>query len=234
MLEIKNLCVDIARMPIITDISMKVEDNEIVSLIGANGAGKTTLVRAVSRLNDINSGEIYWDGENITSYTAERIVNIGIIQVPEGRALFSRMSVRENLEIGAYCKSAREKASLHLEFVYSIFPELEQMDSMPAGDLSGGQQQMVAIGRGIMANPKLLILDEPSIGLSPLMTQKVFGAVREIQKQGVSVLISEQNIMDVLEMAKHAYVVQQGRIVLADAAENLKNNVAVKKAYIGM
>ncbi len=234
MLEVKNLCADIDRMPIITDISMTVDDGKIVSLIGANGAGKTTLVRAISKLNPLSSGSIFWNGEDITSYTADKLVNMGIVHVPEGRALFSRMTVKENLEIGAYCKNAREAASGNLEFVYSLFPDLKQMNTKAAGDLSGGQQQMVAIGRGIMANPKLLILDEPSIGLSPLMTQKVLAAVRAIRDKGVSVLISEQNVMAVLNMADYAYVMQQGKIVLSGTAEELKNNDAVKKAYIGM
>lgn len=234
MLEVKNLYADIDRMPIITDISMTVEDGKIVSLIGANGAGKTTLVRAVSKLNPLSSGNVFWDGEDVTAYTADKLVNMGIIHVPEGRALFSRMTVKENLEIGAYCKSARAAASDNLDFVYSLFPDLKQMNTKAAGDLSGGQQQMVAIGRGIMANPKLLILDEPSIGLSPLMTQNVLAAVRAIRDKGVSVLISEQNVMAVLNMADYAYVMQQGRIVLSGTAEELKNNDAVKKAYIGM
>ena len=234
MLEVKNLCADIDLMPIITDVSMTVEDGEIVSLIGANGAGKTTFVRAISKLNQASSGSILWNGEDMTSYTADRLVDMGIIHVPEGRALFSRMTVKENLEIGAYCKNARSSAAENLEFVYSLFPDLKQMNTKAAGDLSGGQQQMVAIGRGIMANPKLLILDEPSIGLSPLMTQKVLAAVGAIRDKGVSVLISEQNVMAVLNMAKHAYVMQQGKIVLSGTAEELKNNDAVKKAYIGM
>ncbi len=234
MLEVKNLSADIDRMPIITDISMKIGDGEIVSLIGANGAGKTTLVRAITKLNPIAAGTVLWNGEDVTAYTADKLVNMGMIHVPEGRALFSRMSVKENLEVGAYCKNARAKANENLEFVYSLFPELKSMGAKATGDLSGGQQQMVAIGRGIMADPKLLILDEPSIGLSPLMTQKVLEAVRLIRDKGVSVLISEQNVMAVLGMANHAYVMQQGKIVLSGTAEELKNNDAVKKAYIGM
>ncbi len=234
MLEVKNLYVDIDRMPIVTDVTMTVADGEIVSLIGTNGAGKTTLVRALTKLNPAASGKVFWKGEDVTNYTADKLVNMGIIHVPEGRALFSRMSVNENLKIGAYCKSARAKATENLAFVYELFPELKEMGSKAAGDLSGGQQQMVAIGRGIMADPKLLILDEPSIGLSPLMTQKVLEAVRAIRDKGVSVLISEQNVMAVLDIANHAYVMQQGKIVLSGTAEELRNNDAVKKAYIGM
>ncbi len=234
MLEIKNLYVSFNGLPIINDVSMQVRDGEIVSLIGANGAGKTTLVRAISRLNAIASGSVVFNGEDITRCAAERIVEMGLIQVPEGRALFPRMSVRENLEIGAYNKNARKHMARNFELVYSLFPELEQAGSQAAGNLSGGQQQMVAIGRGIMADPKLLILDEPSIGLSPLMTQKVLKAVESIKHNGVSVLISEQNVMDVLKMAQYAYVMQQGAIVLSGPAETMMNDDAVKKAYIGM
>ena len=234
MLEVKHLCADIDRMPIITDISLTVGDGEIVSLIGANGAGKTTLVRALTKLNPASSGTILWNGEDITQYTADKLVNMGMIHVPEGRALFSRMTVKENLEIGAYCHHARAKAAENLAFVYELFPELKEMGAKAAGDLSGGQQQMVAIGRGIMADPKLLILDEPSIGLSPLMTQKVLKAVQAIRDKGVSVLISEQNVMAVLGMANHAYVMQQGKIILSGTAEGLKNNDAVRKAYMGI
>ncbi len=234
MLEIKNLSVEIDGLPIITDVSLKIEDGEIVSLIGANGAGKTTLVRAISKLNQIQSGSIYWNGEDITGLSSDRLVNMGIVQVPEGRALFSRMTVKENLEIGAYCKNAREKATENLEFVYTLFPELREMENKAAGDLSGGQQQMVAIGRGIMANPQLLILDEPSIGLSPLMTQNVFEAVKMIKNRGVSILISEQNVIEILNMAKYVYVMQQGTIVLSGKTDEFKDNDAIKKAYLGM
>lgn len=234
MLEIKNLYASIDRMPIISDISMKVEDGQIVSLIGANGAGKTTLVRVLTKLNPIASGTILWNGEDVTAYPADRLVNMGLIHVPEGRALFPRMTVKENLDIGAYCRSAREKADENLRFVYSLFPELKEMSGKAAGNLSGGQQQMVAIGRGIMADPRLLILDEPSIGLSPLMTQKVLKAVQAIRSKGVSVLISEQNVKAVLNMADYAYVIEQGKIVLSGPAEDLIDNEAVKKAYIGM
>ncbi len=234
MLEVKNISVEINGLIIVDGISINVPDGEMVSLIGANGAGKTTVVRAISGLNKIKSGKLLLDGEDITALSTDKIVEKGIIQVPEGRALFSRMSVRENLLIGAYCKRARKYTAGNLELVYSLFPDLKSMEKKAAGDLSGGQQQMVAIGRGIMANPRVLILDEPSIGLSPLITQKVFAAVKSIKEKGVSVLISEQNVMDVLKMAKYAYVIQQGKVVIEGEANTLINNDEVKKAYIGM
>ncbi len=234
MLEIKNLNVEINNLKIINDVSLTVKDGELVSLIGANGAGKTTIVRAISKLYRIASGTITFNGEDITKYPVDKIVNLGIIQVPEGRALFARMSVKENLEMGAYAKSARPLLKQNLEFVYSLFPDLKEIEKKPAGDLSGGQQQMVAIGRGIMANPKLLILDEPSIGLSPLMTKNVFNAIKSIKEKGVSVLISEQNVMEVLKMADYAYVLQQGSVVISGKAEDLIDDDAVKKAYIGL
>lgn len=234
MLEINNLYVKIDNMQIVNNATIKVKNNEIVSLIGANGAGKTSIVRAITSLNPIDSGKVFFEGEDISGLPTEKIVEKGVIMVPEGRQLFARMSVKENLEIGAYSKSAQANAQKNLAFVYELFPELYTMSKKPAGNLSGGQQQMVAIGRGIMANPKLLILDEPSIGLSPLMTEKVLSAVNTIKNNGVSVLIAEQNVHEVLKMASRGYVLQQGSIVLSGTADELMNNPEVKKAYIGM
>ena len=234
MLEIKNIYSGYGNMKVIHNVSIKLNEGETVSLLGANGAGKTTLVSAISRLINVDSGEIWFDGVNITDYSSDKATEMGIIQIPEGRKLFSKMSVRENLEMGAYAKRARADKKKNLEYVYSIFPELITMEKKPAGNLSGGQQQMVAIGRGLMANPKLLILDEPSIGLSPIMTQKVFTILNTIKQSGVSILISEQNIEDVLEFADKAYVIQQGTVVLEGNSEEIKNNDLVRKAYLGM
>lgn len=234
MLEVKNLCAGYGNMKVIHDISISVNSGETVSLLGANGAGKTTLVCAISRLIKVNSGSIFFDGIDITGYTSDKATELGIIQVPEGRKLFSKMSVKENLEMGAYSKRARKDKNRNLEYVYSLFPELIDMEKKPAGNLSGGQQQMVAIGRGLMANPKILILDEPSIGLSPIMTDNVFRIIDTIKKTGVSVLISEQNIEDVLNLADRAYVIQQGTVVLEGNAEAIKNDDNVRKAYLGM
>lgn len=234
MLALTNLHVDIGNLKIIQGISLEVRSGEIVSLMGTNGAGKTTLMRAISGLGHITSGKMEFEGEDITHWTSEKIVEAGLIQIPEGRQLFSIMSVRENLEIGAHTKRARERIRENLEYVYTLFPELKEMSSQAAGNLSGGQQQMVAIGRGIMADPKLLILDEPSIGLSPIMTQKVLKAVLEIHTRGVAVLIAEQNIHDVLKIANRAYVLEQGQIRASGSAQEMVSNDDIKAMYLGL
>ncbi len=234
MLEIKNLYVGYGKVNIISDVSLTIGEGEIVALIGANGTGKTTLVRAISKLNTISGGKIFFNNEDITACSADKVVEKGIIQVPEGRKLFPQMSVRENLEMGAYAKRARENEKENLEYVYKVFPELRQMEKQASGNLSGGQQQMVAIGRSLMANPKLLILDEPSIGLSPITTAKMFDAIKEINKKGISVLITEQNVQDVLKMASRAYVMQQGKIALSGNAKEIAQSEELKKIYLGM
>ena len=234
MLEVKNLYVNIGNLSIIQDVSLTVADGEIVALIGANGMGKTTLVRAVSKLNPVKSGKIFLDGEDITDLSADKTVEKGIIQVPEGRKLFPQMSVIENIEMGAYAKRARAKEKENLEYVFSVFPELKSMLKQACGNLSGGQQQMVAIARSIMASPRILILDEPSIGLSPIATQKMFDAIELIHKGGIGVLITEQNVQQVLKMANTAYAMQQGKIALSGKASEIAANDELKKIYIGM
>lgn len=234
MLEIKNLYVNIGNLSIIQDVSLTIADGEIVALIGANGMGKTTLVRAVSKLNPIKSGKIFLDGEDITDLSADKTVEKGIIQVPEGRKLFPQMSVIENIEMGAFAKRARAKEKENLEYVFSVFPELKSMLKQACGNLSGGQQQMVAIARSIMASPRILVLDEPSIGLSPIATQKMFDAIELIHKSGIGVLITEQNVQQVLKMANTAYAMQQGKIALSGKASDIATNDELKKIYIGM
>lgn len=234
MLEINNLYVNIGNLSIIQDVSLSIGDGEIVALIGANGMGKTTLVRAISKLNGIKSGKMFFKGEDITDLTADKIVEKGIIQVPEGRKLFPQMSVIENIEMGAYAKRARAKEKENLEYVFSVFPELKPMLRQACGNLSGGQQQMVAIARSIMASPELLILDEPSIGLSPIATQKMFDAIELINKSGIGILITEQNVQQVLKMADTAYAMQQGKIALSGKASEIASNEELKKIYIGM
>ncbi len=234
MLEVKNLYVNIGNLSIIQDVSLKVGNGEIVALIGANGMGKTTLVRAISKLNNIKDGKMFLDGEDITDLPADKIVEKGIIQVPEGRKLFPQMSVLENIEMGAYAKRARAKEKENLEYVFSVFPELKPMLKQACGNLSGGQQQMVAIARSIMASPELLILDEPSIGLSPIATQKMFDAIELINKSGIGILITEQNVQQVLKMADTAYAMQQGKIALSGKASEIATNDELKKIYIGM
>ena len=234
MLKVRDLHVRIGNLKIIQGVSLDAAAGEIVSLMGANGSGKTTLMRAVSGLGHITAGQVEFLGEDITGWPSEKIVEAGLIQVPEGRKLFPLMTVRENLEIGAHNRRARAREKGNLEYVYTLFPELKNISSQPAGDLSGGQQQMVAIGRGMMAEPKLLILDEPSIGLSPIMTQKVFEAVTEIHQKGTAVLIAEQNIADVLEIADRAYVMEQGMIRLKGSAREMRESEEIKTMYLGL
>ena len=234
MLQLNGLKVDRGNLQIIQGVSMTVREGEIVSLMGANGAGKTTLMRAISGIGRITGGSMSFLGEDITKQSSEKIVEAGLIQIPEGRQLFSLMSVKENLTIGAYTKRAKKAAKTNLEYIYSIFPELKEMQDVPAGNLSGGQQQMVAIGRGIMAEPKLLILDEPSIGLSPLMTQRVLAAVKQINERGTAILIAEQNIYDVLKIADRAYILEQGFIRTEGTAEEILASDEIKAMYLGM
>lgn len=234
MLTIRELRVKRGNLDIIQGVSFEMAEKEIVSLMGGNGAGKTTLMRAISGVGHITGGTVEFLGEEITHWTPEKIVDAGLVQIPEGRQLFPLMSVRDNLEIGAHAKRSRRKAAENLEYVYSIFPELKEMGAKPAGNLSGGQQQMVAIGRGLMADPKLLILDEPSIGLSPLMTLRVLEAVRQICEKGVAVLIAEQNIYDVLHIAQRAYILEQGVIRASGTAEEILNSDEIRAMYLGM
>lgn len=234
MLNINDLYVKCGDLNIIQGVSMQVLKGEVVALMGGNGTGKTTLMRSISGLGRITGGKMEFLGENITSWTPEKIVKAGLIHVPEGRKLFPLMSVRENLDVGIYTSEAKRVAKDNLEYVYTLFPELKEMSSMPVGNLSGGQQQMVAIGRGLMAAPKLLILDEPSIGLSPLITQRVFDAVKQIHEKGVSVLIAEQNIFDVLNLSDRAYVLEQGRVSMTGTAQEILEDDSIKTVYLGM
>ena len=233
MLKIKDLYVNYKTLNILQGVSLEINEGEIVSLIGSNGAGKTTLVKAISKLVDIKSGTVEFKGENVTALGTDGIVSRGIIQVPEGRKLFSDMTVKENLEMGAYIKNARADRKKNLEFVYSLFPDLKEKEKQKMKTLSGGQQQMAAIGRALMGNPSFLILDEPSIGLSPIMTQNVLEAVKKINEKGVTVLIAEQNVNEVLKIASRAYVMEQGKIVLSGTSQEILNNEYLMKAYLG-
>lgn len=234
MLEIKDVNVNYGNLKILRDVNLDIHRGEIVSLIGANGAGKTTLCRAISRLVDIESGSITYRGERVDSLSPGNIVARRIIQVPEGRMLFSSMTVKENLLMGAYNKSSKHLVKQNLEYVYDLFPDLMQKSKEKAGSLSGGQQQMVAIARGLMANPDVLILDEPSIGLSPIMTQSVLDVIKKINQNGITILIAEQNVVQVLKIAHRGYVLEQGRTVMSGTAEELLHNDEVKKAYLGI
>ena len=215
-------------------ISIEVREGEIVTLIGANGAGKSTTLRSINGLNHPRRGRIEFAGRDITSEAPHRIVKMGISQSPEGRKLFSRMSVRENLEMGAFQRSDRASFKEDLDRVYSLFPRLAEREHQKAGTMSGGEQQMCAMGRALMAKPKLLLLDEPSMGLAPIFVERIFEIVREINEQGTPILLVEQNALMALDTAHRAYVLETGRIALADDAKNLRENEQVQKAYLGI
>jgi branched-chain amino acid transport system ATP-binding protein len=214
-------------------ISIEVHEGEIVTLIGANGAGKSTTLRSINGLNHPREGTITFQGSNITDTPAHEIVRMGISQSPEGRHVFSRMSVLENLEMGAYQRENRAEISQDLDRVYTLFPRLQERRTQKAGTLSGGEQQMLAMGRALMARPKLLLLDEPSMGLAPIFVEKIFEIIREINQQGTPILLVEQNALMALDIANRGYVLETGHIALADDAKVLRDNEQVRKTYLG-
>jgi branched-chain amino acid transport system ATP-binding protein len=214
-------------------ISLEVHEGEIVTLIGANGAGKSTTLRSINGLNHPRRGSIHFRGRDITRDPPHDIVRSGISQSPEGRKLFPRMSVLENLEMGAFQRSDRSELPGDLERVYSLFPRLAERKQQRAGTLSGGEQQMVAIGRALMARPGLLLLDEPSMGLAPIFVERVFETIVEINKQGTTILLVEQNAMMALDVADRGYVLETGTVALADDAKALRRNEQVRKSYLG-
>jgi branched-chain amino acid transport system ATP-binding protein len=214
-------------------ISIEVREGEIVTLIGANGAGKSTMLRSINGLNHPREGRISFAGEDITDTPAHEIVKMGISQSPEGRRIFPRMSVLENLEMGAYQRTNRGEIREDLTRVYQLFPRLEERKAQKGGTLSGGEQQMLAIGRALMARPRLLLLDEPSMGLAPIFVDRIFEIVSEISKQGTTILLVEQNALMALDTADRGYVLETGRVALADDAKALKQNEQVRKTYLG-
>jgi branched-chain amino acid transport system ATP-binding protein len=217
----------------LSGISLEVRKGEIVTLLGANGAGKTTTLRSINGLNRPRRGTIRFQGEDITTLRAHTIVKRGISQSPEGRKLFPRMTVLENLEMGAFQRSDRGAVKEDIDRVYGLFPRLEERKLQKAGTLSGGEQQMCAIGRALMARPKLLMLDEPSMGLAPIFVERIFETVVEINKQGTPILLVEQNALMALDVANRGYVLETGRIVLEGKASDLKTNEEVRKTYLG-
>ena len=214
-------------------VSLEVHEREIVTLIGANGAGKSTTLRSINGLNSPRGGKIVFQGKDITRRPAHDIVEMGISQSPEGRRLFPHMSVLENLEMGAFQRRDRSRIKEDLDRVYSLFPRLAERKSQKAGTLSGGEQQMVAMGRALMARPKLLMLDEPSMGLAPIFVEKIFEIVREINDQGTTILLVEQNALMALDIADRGYVLETGRVALHDDAKALRDNEQVRKTYLG-
>jgi branched-chain amino acid transport system ATP-binding protein len=214
-------------------ITLEVFPGEIVTLLGANGAGKTTTLRTISGLMHPRSGTITFDGADVTMVPAHRLVRIGVGHAPEGRRIFGRMTVLENLQMGAYTRNDKNELETDFERVFALFPRLRERSSQAGGTLSGGEQQMLAIGRALMTRPKLLLLDEPSMGLSPILVEQIFDVIRDIHAQGTTVLVVEQNALMALGIAHRGYILQTGRIVLADTAGNLRQNAEVQKAYLG-
>jgi branched-chain amino acid transport system ATP-binding protein len=214
-------------------ISIEVREGEIVTLLGANGAGKSTTLRSINGLNRPRQGHIRFQGRDITQTAAHEIVKRGIAQSPEGRRLFPRMSVTENLEMGAFQRSDRSEIRQDMDHVFELFPRLHERRNQKAGTMSGGEQQMCAIGRALMARPKLLLLDEPSLGLAPIFVERIFEIVKTINQEGTSILLVEQNALMALDAANRGYVLETGRIVLADDAASLKTNEEVRKTYLG-
>jgi branched-chain amino acid transport system ATP-binding protein len=214
-------------------ISLEVHDGEIVTLLGANGAGKSTTLRSINGLNRPRQGSIRFQGKDITGVAAHEIVKRGIAQSPEGRRLFPRMTVTENLEMGAFQRNDRAEIKDDMDRVFELFPRLHERRTQKAGTMSGGEQQMCAIGRALMARPKLLLLDEPSLGLAPIFVERIFDIIKQINEQGTSILLVEQNALMALDAANRGYVLETGRIVLADDAKALKTNEQVRKTYLG-
>lgn len=233
MLKVKNINVFYGAIHAIRDLSLEVNDGEIVTLIGANGAGKTSTLRAISGLNTIKSGEISYDGQLISNLGAHKIVSHGISQVPEGRRVFGDQTVEENLLLGAYLRKNKSEIKESMEKVFDWFPRVKERRKQFAGTLSGGEQQMLAIGRSLMANPKLLLLDEPSMGLAPIVVEEIFEIIKNIRKSGTTILLVEQNANAALQIADRGYVVETGSVVLEGLAENLLHDDSVRKAYLG-
>ncbi|MDT7705701.1 MAG: branched-chain amino acid transport system ATP-binding protein [Pseudonocardiales bacterium] len=234
LLELADLCAHYGRIQALSGISLTVEEGEVVTLIGANGAGKTTTMRAISGIRPISSGTLTFDGEDITSLRADLRVVRGISQSPEGRGVFPGMTVMENLDMGAYSRKDRKGLAQELDRVFALFPRLAERRTQVGGTMSGGEQQMLAIGRALMAKPRLLLLDEPSMGLAPQFIQQIFRIITEINEQGTTVLLVEQNAQQALSRADRAYVIETGRIVKTGTGRELLDDPSVKEAYLGV
>jgi branched-chain amino acid transport system ATP-binding protein len=234
MLEITDLTAGYGRVPVLRNVALRVTDGQIVGLLGPNGAGKTTLARAISGLIACRAGSIRFDRRNLHQMRAQDIVRLGVLHVPQGRMLFHEMSVAENLEMGAYTRRGREERDRALSEVYEFFPILGERRRQPAGLLSGGEQQMLAIGRAMMLQPRLLILDEPSTGLAPRTMGEIFSAVERINRDGTAILLIEQNARRTLAIAEHCYVLETGRVAAEGSARSLTENEVVRHVYLGL
>jgi branched-chain amino acid transport system ATP-binding protein len=234
MLEVNDIHAYYGNIHALKGISLTVEEGEIVTLIGANGAGKSTTLRAISGLLPPRSGTITLEGEDLSQYKAHEIVYKDVSMVPEGRGIFARLTVSENLDMGAFSRTDRDGIKQDLERVFNLFPRLKERRNQVAGTLSGGEQQMLATGRALMAHPKLLLMDEPSMGLAPFLVENIFETIQAINEEGTTILLVEQNATMALSVAGRGYVLQTGEIVLDDSAENLQNNEMVQKVYLGI
>ncbi|MCD6401148.1 MAG: ABC transporter ATP-binding protein [Anaerolineales bacterium] len=234
MLEINDIHTYYGNIQALRGISLKVEQGEIVTLIGANGAGKTTTLRTICGLIKPRQGSVYLEGENLINYKAHEIVYKGVAMVPEGRGIFAKLTVLENLEMGAFSRTDTNGIQDDLEFVYELFPRLKERRNQVSGTLSGGEQQMLATARALMARPRLLLMDEPSMGLAPILVEGIFETIVQINKEGTTILLVEQNATMALSVAHRGYVLQTGEIVLQDTSANLKQNEMVQKAYLGI
>ncbi|WP_075876629.1 ABC transporter ATP-binding protein [Merdibacter massiliensis] len=233
MLEVKDLHVHYGMIHALKGVSMQVNQGEIVALIGANGAGKTTLLHAISAILKKSGGDVLFEGKSLDKDSAKQIVELGITQVPEGRRIFSGLTVYENLMMGAFLRKDKEGIKEDLKKIYERFPILEKRSSQDASTLSGGEQQMLAMGRALMARPKILLLDEPSMGLAPILVKEIFRIIQEINKQGTTILLVEQNARMALSICDRAYVMETGNIVLSGSGEELSNSEQIQKAYLG-
>ena len=234
MLDLKGVNAGYGSFQALFDISLNVKAGEAVAVIGPNGAGKTTLMRVISGMTELFSGDMEMEGKSLSSFPPHQIVELGIAHVPENRRLFPGMTVEDNLKLGAFAKTARGDSAKNLEFVYELFPRMKERRSQLAGTMSGVEQQMCAIGRAIMSGPKLLLMDEPSAGLAPVVVQQVFGLVRRIREEGYTVLIVEQNVQQVLQVVDRAYLLEAGQLIDSGKSEDLLESESVRKAYMGL
>jgi branched-chain amino acid transport system ATP-binding protein len=234
VLEAKKVNLGYGQMQVLKEVSLEVRDREIVSLIGANSAGKSSMLNAISGLVPINGGEILFEGKRIDSLPSHEIIELEIIQVPEGRRIFPYMTVKENLEMGSYNRKARQKSGHNLQRVFELFPRLAERKNQLGESMSGGEQQMLAVGRALMAGPKILMLDEPSLGLAPIVVGMIFQVLQEVNRQGVTILLVEQNVKESLDISSRGYVLENGRVSLEGAAKDLLENSYLKKAYLGL
>lgn len=234
MLKVNNIDMSYGDLQVLWNVSFEVKEGEIIVLVGANGAGKSSILKTISGLQQVSNGTIIFNGENISNVNPSEVIKHGVVHVPEGRKLFNEMTVEENLIMGALYGEAKEKRYETIKECYSLFPRLDERKKQLAGTLSGGEQQMVAVARGLMSKPKILMLDEPSLGLAPVLVQDIFNIIKSINKQGITVLLVEQNVQSTLTFCDRAYVLENGKVVLEGTGQELLNNEHVKTAFLGI